>query len=240
MKRYLIPILLLFWAGVASADTLSVLRTRIRTVLNESTASQWTDDQITAAINDGTALIEATINATQMETTYACVSGTFKYILPADFWLAEGAYIRKNVAASSGQWQEVRPLKHKRKKDMGTTQAERGDPVQEYSIWGDSVAFWPVPSAKDLITVEYSAISSPISADGTESPLDPPLEVLMQFYARSIMWDRFNDGRAQPSLEFFMSMLGAIKANRDQAQKTKVESPMKGVEPTNIANPAEP
>ena len=240
MKWCLTLVLLVFWAGMATADTLSLLRSRVRISLNESTASYWTDANITAAINDGTALIEAVICATQKETTYACVSGTFKYVLPGDFWLAEGAHIRKNVAASSAQWQEPRPLKHKRKKDMGTTHAERSDPVEEYSIWGDSVAFWPAPSAKDLITLEYAAISDAISDDGDESPLDTPLEVLLQFYVQSAMWNKNNDPRAQPSLVLFSDMLRAIGGNMDQARKTEVSSPMKGVEPTNIANPAEP
>ncbi len=219
MKKIgIVLILVLALCGTAQAYDRAHLMALVRSSLNEDsteTTKFWTNAEIYAHINDAISLIEGVGLANQAETTYTIAAGTYNYILPGDFWIAEGAWIYKNVAVTSPLWQDPRPLRRKRVDDMGLWENTIPDRTENYSPWGDSVMFWPNGGAAK-VRLRYYARSDTTNFGETTTTLNRPYEVLIQHYARSMCWDKSSDGRATASMQLFTTVLNVLaKHERD-------------------------
>lgn len=229
MRTFLVSLMaVILWCSVCHADTLGGIRTNVRTSINESSAGYWSDAEIDGWINDAISIIEGMVGATQAETTYTCVNGRIKYVLPGDFWVAEGAYLKKNVAVASTQWEEPRALVHKRKKEIGMWSGTDDPRTEVYSIWGDSLMLWPTPRATDVVTLEYLAQSDPLTTDGADCALDSPLEAIVEIYATAKAWAKSSDARATKTMDQFWMALIQIAGIVRAAEETDIAESLKG------------
>jgi len=204
--------------------TLKELRDRVRSAINEDslqTNKTWVDTEINWFINDGVALIEAAIGANQAESTYTLVAGTLCYKLPYDYWLAEGTYIKKNVASTSSLWKEPRPLRHKRIKDLGPQTPTVGL-VEMYSVWGDSLMVWPCPNTAEKLVFRYLRHAAVMDSDTDHCAINDALQDLVTYYARAQCWQKSNDARFEGAMTFFTNMLTAIGQQVAAAQRSEM------------------
>jgi len=224
MKKIgLVVVLLLLMSGLTKAYDRAHLMGLVRLSLNEAsteTDKSWSDVEIYNHINDAISLIEGVALANQAETTYTVAAGTYNYILPGDFWISEGVWIAKDVASTSSLWKEPRALRRKQIQDVGLWDNSVPDRTEIYSIWGDSIMFWPNGGAAKA-HLRYYARSDTTNFATTTTTLNRPYEALISSYALAKCWEKFSDARAAASMQFFLSTLQTLATHERNSMKSQ-------------------
>lgn len=154
------------------SDTLTNFLTRVRSRLDESTARFWTDDELTAWINEGANDIARRGEILQATTTINTVANTQQYALPDRTlrvyrveWSRDGATGTTIIPLEYRDFNSMDGVWWSRQK------TSRGDPYW-YTMWGFppnlNLVLYPTPDATVTagITVYYYRLPTAASTGG--------------------------------------------------------------------------
>lgn len=128
------------------AYTAATATTEVRNLLNEVTASFWTDAQIQGWIKQGCLDTSSKVMAYVTEQTITLATGTFKYTLTEEAWIANLVRIKhawyKDAANAKG-------LARMEFEQLGNQQTNTAGPPKWFLEERQLVWVWPVPTASE-------------------------------------------------------------------------------------------
>lgn len=149
--------------------TLAALTARIRTRLDESTATMWTDAQLKEWVNDATRDIARVGEVVQALTTTAVTAGTQIYTGPTDALRIHMVRFYTDAAGSRNtlQYRDVNTMDEL----WGSGQVQGGGTPQVYTLWGTapaiSIILYPTPAQSGTLQIYYYRTPVPLATDGS-------------------------------------------------------------------------
>ena len=134
------------------AYTEATATTEVRNLLNEESASFWTDAQIQGWIKQGCLDTSSKVMAYVTEQTITLVTSKFKYTSVEEAWIANLVRIKhawyKDAAAAKG-------LARMDFEQLGNQQVNTAGPPRWYMEERQLVWVWPVPTASENGDIVY-------------------------------------------------------------------------------------
>ena len=174
-----------FYVGLAkgatidtSGVTVATIITRARYDINESTASFWSDAELTTWINQ--AIWEITAKTRCLEkavSTQTLAEDDYDYSISGD-WLSIETIIHDSGTTTgdsdtSEAGRRLHTLKRIDIRDFGHTR-ETGRPKQ-YAVWNDTLYIWPIPdSDQSGTTLILFSVNLPTGVTSTSSAIETP------------------------------------------------------------------
>lgn len=168
------------------ALTLAQARTLLRRRLQEPTADQWTDADLTSLLNLGISDVQKLIQGPDPEAYITSadqniVAGTSDYAFPTGAWWPQSVALYDTVALTYGDLGDPVPWGER-------VLAVAGD-ESKWSLFGRKVRISPTPSASVTSGLRIYYIQSlSESVDGNPLPVPDPLHGLVVLYAQE--WAR--------------------------------------------------
>lgn len=206
--------------------------TRVRDMLNESSARQWSDDQIRRWIND--AVRDAARSVEYMETTdtIAIVAGTQTYDLSASISPAIARIHRVEFVATGDT--RVTPLEYEDYSNMdaiwGHGKSTTSARPAVWTAWGMAPAIifllYPKPATNGTVTLYYYAVPDRLDETTTDDAavnlsIPDGWENLILYYAEYHALRRDRDPRWQEAKQLYDSeiekMISMTSRHSDQA-----------------------
>jgi hypothetical protein len=160
------------------AYTLTQLLTRTRDMLDEATASRWSDTQLRRWVNNCLDDIARETLAVKGDTSVTSVAGTAEYTVPTSVLQIEAAYwtdaSSNLIPLTPVQWENADTV-------WGMWQNQQSSQPSVYSVWGYSpnlkIRLYPVPNVSSR-TVVLKVAKLPTHVDesgaGDASTIDFP------------------------------------------------------------------
>lgn len=178
---------------------LSEIRTRVRDILNESTATFWTDAELTAYINDGVRAIAEIGRCIQtINTTAATVNGTRTVAFTG---YSVEAVLYQPSSGTEKALVKTDELRFGRLQSNGTY-------PQFFAETGQYVAIEPIPDAAYNLDIYYYAAPTDMSGDADVPSVPLAYRQLIILYAlyRAYMKER-SFGAGMQCYQMFMNEL---------------------------------
>jgi hypothetical protein len=145
---------------------------------------------------------------------------------------------RSKHAVTDELYEEPRYLPHRRRKDIGTGFVGERDPVQFFSIWGDSIMFYPTPRTTDQVTLYFIARPDTLTADSSTLVIPEPMEAIIPFYVASQCWWKVkNYTHATTVMEMFLNTLNTMAARYENALKSEFTVQQEKTAPVTLGEP---
>lgn len=162
------------------AYTLTQAVTEVRYLLNEGTASFWTDTEIQGWIQQGTLDISTKSLCTTDEGTITLATGQMKYTSSDEAWISS---LLKCEVVWYDFGQSMRGLQRIEPHMMGHLQIQTAGAPRYFYEDGKRFYIWPTPSSAEN-GKELTAVYSKLTTDITE--LREELQYLAIWYATSM------------------------------------------------------
>lgn len=128
------------------AYTAATIRTEVRALLNESTASFWSDTEIDGWVKQGCLDLSTKVHAYVTEQTITLVTAQLKYTSGDESWI--GNLVRcKHVWWKDGA--NARALARMRFERLGNQQQNTAGPPRWFAEERENIWVWPVASATE-------------------------------------------------------------------------------------------
>jgi len=191
--------------------TAATARTQIRSLLNESTASFWTDDEIDNWVKEAVEDISARTFCIQESDTFSLVTSQYEY---TDFTTA-GASASTDVLKVWGCFyvnpnDEYIGLKEIHPAMVADLQFTKSGPPKYYYHFADKIGVFPLPTSSEngqLVRIYYSKQSQTIG------DLPNEYQPLTFWYAASMAYKK--EHRLNEADTFYKMYLEAIQALRN-------------------------
>jgi len=166
------------WAGSqqTSSTTGSTLITRARYILNEDTASRWTDTELLSYVNDGIIDISSKTLCLENSENLTLATNTREYSLSGNYFQIETCMYDDGTNQTVG-------LTRCTPRDAGHIEEDAGQPLRWY-LWNNKIGVDPEPDSTasgNTVTVYYYERPSTIAASGT-NPLPAHYDELLVEY----------------------------------------------------------
>jgi len=174
MKRFLIIMMLFLPTSAFGAEfyTDTTARTQIRSILNETTASFWTDAELTNWIKEAVEDISARAGGFQVSDTIALATGTYEYattvgsVSVADIVDILGMVYVVTTDITGNTTQKFMGLIPISPADVGNLPLTDNGPPQYYYRAGDKIGILPPPTATEnaqVVRIYFTKTSQTIS-----------------------------------------------------------------------------
>lgn len=147
--------------------TLTQLRTRSRQRADMENSDFVTDSELNQYINGSISELHDLLVATYADyflssSTFATVSGTEAYALPATFYKLMGVDVQTN----NSEWSSIRPFNfNERNKNQDLTFNRVGGPNLRYRVMGSNIKLSPTPTSAVNVKVWFTPKATALSAD---------------------------------------------------------------------------
>ena len=163
-----------------SGVTSSVIITRARYYLNESTASFWSDAELLQFINDGTMDIVARTHCLETTETETITTGTTTYAISTTYLTVKGVVLNEDKSLRKGSIEHI-----------GDT-ADLGEPAY-YIEWNNNIVVYPAPasgvSGETLTTYLVSRPTTVTSSQAVQVPAQFNRALVLYVVAQALFKD---------------------------------------------------
>uniref|UniRef100_A0A6M3XS62 Uncharacterized protein n=1 Tax=viral metagenome TaxID=1070528 RepID=A0A6M3XS62_9ZZZZ len=227
MKKYiqiLMISLILLWTylsfaggGSTSGKTVANLITETRYILNESTASMWSDAELTAWINDAVRNISARTHCLESgNTRHVLSSGTSEYSIGSNYIFVKGVIYQSGSTT-------FKALKRGKILDVGNMTGE--EPSSYYEFNG-KVGIYPLVDSDNTSvsgnTIYILAVTLPdtlTSLSTIPTPAAYDRAIIYYVVSQALLKDN-RDGRAQTFLNQYYSEIDRFRVDNEEMEQS--------------------